>query len=224
MVWISLVHENVSRDPTWMDGWKCASFSSSCKKSLCYLPPLYTRPRCIIQASHFSSTISTALLLFSWRRIQFIVRLGVGLFLLSVQWQVSNFCSPSRVRNEKFKWIKTVLEAGCFASTPQKQDSGRPGWAAVGFSPFSLALHNHSPVRCYSVVRVTAGWMSCFTLTFKPAETRVTRFKPDGVFIPYILFKLYDFDHVDKSLKENLHECIDCKYYMGCFTWLDKIQ
>lgn len=92
--------------------------------------------------------------------------------------------------------------------------------------PILLAIHNHSPVRCCSAVRLTAGWMSCFRLTFKPRETWVTRFKPDGVFIPCILFKLFDFEHIDTSLKDKLsfrsHSVCDvafltvwCKYTGG---------
>lgn len=74
----------------------------------------------------------------------------------------------------------------------------------AGHCQLHTALHNHSPVRGCAVVRVTAGWMSCFRLTFKPREARVTRFKPDGVFIPYISFKLFDYKHIESYLKERL--------------------
>ena len=74
----------------------------------------------------------------------------------------------------------------------------------AGHCQLHTALHNHSPIKGCAVVRVTAGWMSCFGLTFKPREARVTRFKPDGVFIPYIPFKLFDYKHTVTYLKERL--------------------
>lgn len=74
----------------------------------------------------------------------------------------------------------------------------------AGHCQLHTALHNHSPVIGCAVVRVTAGQMSCFRLTFKPREARVTRFKPDGVFIPYIPFKLFDYKHIETYLKEKL--------------------
>lgn len=95
---------------------------------------------------------------------------------------MGNFSSLLRVRNEKFKWKKQYWTQ-CSNLTPQLDgllpdpcDGG-----GVGVS-FSLSL----PTSDAIVLSVTAGWMSCFRLTFKPRETRVTRFKPDGVFIPCI--------------------------------------
>lgn len=75
--------------------------------------------------------------------------------------------------------MKTVLDIVFYFNPSDRWTAADLGDGGIGvfFNPslptslsFSLALHNHSPVRCHSVVRVTAGWMSCFRLTFKPRE------------------------------------------------------
>lgn len=173
---------------------------------------IYINPPSVIQALRFRTRVSAILLLSTLN--------GKESHLLLLSMSVY-FCCQSGVsesfllcvQGQKWKVQVDKNSIGQRSTLTPRRDGLLLIRAMVVALELVLAVHcqlhahfcwHYTPLFSHSVVRVTAGWTSCFRLTFKPRETWVTRFKPDGVFIPYILFKLFDFEHIDTGLKEKL--------------------